>query len=84
MAVVPVVSDTLPCLALAEPDADMAVVATCCLYPSLAVAQPLCSSADSRVTLILLKPPYKIILKLLELQVFSCLIAITYVHVVRN
>ena len=26
MAVVPVVSDTLPSLALAEPDADMAVV----------------------------------------------------------
>ena len=26
MAVVPVVSDTLPSLALAEPDADMAIV----------------------------------------------------------
>ena len=99
MAVVPVVSDTLPCLALAEPDADMAVVPVVSdTLPSLAVAQPLCSSADSRVTLILLKPPYKIILKLLELQVCSldnmittvccvalaCLIAITYVHVVRN
>ena len=35
------------------------------------MAQPLCSSADSRVTLILLKPPYKSILKLLELQVCS-------------
>ena len=98
MAVVPVVSDTLPCLALAEPDADMAVVVYSDTLPSLAVAQPLCSSADSRVTLILLKPPYKSILKLLELQVCSldsmittvccvalaCLIAITYVHVVRN
>ena len=36
--------------------------------PSLALAEPLCSSADSRVTLISLKPRHKTILKLLELH----------------
>ena len=62
MAVVPVVSDTLPSLALAEPDADMAVVVPVVsdTLPSLALAQPLCSSADYRVTLISLKPRSKL------------------------
>ena len=65
MAVVPVVSDTLPSLALAE---------------------PLCSSADS------LKPRYKTASYLDNMittvccvaLALACLIAITYVHVVRN
>ena len=60
MAVVPVVSDTLPSLALAEPDADMAVPVVSDTLPSLALAQPLCSSADYRVTLISLKPRSKL------------------------
>ena len=80
MAVVPVFSDT---------------------FPSLALAQPLCSSADYRVTLISLKPRYKITARttlnyslffrqhdnnglLCSAIALACLIAITYVHVVRN